>query len=783
VGRTLADPVAGIDAAAVVTFALGLGANLAIFSVVDRLMFRPLPYAEPHRLVQIHDRALLPPNPFAALPHHVARELMERSSSFDGLAYASVDRETERLKELGDTPVRLALASDNLLDVLRVPLVIGHIQSGQAGGDEWPMLLTYETWRNAFGSRPDAVGTRIGPYRVAGVLPRDFLLPSSALAEIHAVILEPNSLRESRDPRMLTVAPVARLRPDVTVAEAQAEADVLYQQITSPEAVRTRAPRLIVQPLQQGIFFLYRTPLWLVVGTGAIVLLAACVNLGTLLLARSRVAERARAIRVALGAPFSHLLAGTVIETLLICLSGTAIALTVCVWTQQVLLAVVPPSFRGFATSALDLRLVLLSAAVTIVVALVASLAPAWHARQTDVLATLDKQTRTAAAKLRGGGVLLVVQAAFGVVLVAGAVLTVGSYFSLAAGGKGWVRDDLFQLHVQHGGAGAGGDDKGRVLRVVETVESAPGVMAAAAANRRPFDNFGLIRDQWKALGHEGGAWGVTAGLFSAMGMSLRAGRTFSPDEVARKALVIVLNETAVSRLWPGVDPAAAVGRTVRTTDGERLVVGIVGDIQRYPGETPVAGMYLPLTADEMRMSQSAVEVLVRVEPGRRPDVALTKQRLDEQFGVTGLEPARRVSDMLAPWFERPRFLAALMGSFALIALTLAALGVFAMSSFDASRRRNEMAVRVTLGATRRHLGRLILKGVVGPVAAGSVLGVVAAWWAARFLEGLVSGMHVQDVRIHGAVALLLVVVAAAAGWLPARRASRADPAEILKSN
>jgi predicted permease len=763
-----------------------MGANLAIFSVVDRLMFRPLPYAEPQRLVQIHDRALSSPNPFASIPQYVARELMLRASSFDGFAYAGVSRETDRIDELGGAEVRLAWASDNLLDLLGVRPVLGYVRV-DASGPEPALFLTYATWLDVFGGKPDIVGTTVKAdfrYRIAGVLPRGFLLPSSQLVgEIDAVVLEPNRLNEAANPGMVINAPVARLRRGITMEQAQAEADVLYQQITASEAPRMRAPRLFVQPLQQGIFFLYRSPLWLVVGTGGIVLLAAGVNLTTLLLARTRASERTRAIHLALGASVRQLLSTTLLETLLICGAGAALAMIVCAWTQQLLLSVVPPAFRGFATSPIDGRLVLLSLSVTVLVSLAASLAPAWHARRTDVLQTLDRQTGSAVSRLRGGSSLLALQAAFGVVLVAGAVLTVGSYLSLITRSSGWEVDDLFQINVSHDGGADRDQDKRHVLQVIETVESTPGVIAAGAANRRPFDRFGLIQDQWKALGRQGAAWGVSAGLFSAMGMSIRAGRVFTHDEVARKELVAVLNETAVTTLWPGVDDVGAVGRTVRTLDGERLVLGIVGDIQRYPGETPIAAMYLPISADEMRMSQSAVEVLLRVERGHQPDLSLINARLDDRFGRDALPPARRVSDMLAPWFERPRFLAALLGSFALISLILAGLGVFAVSSFDAARRRHEMAVRVTLGATRRHLRQLILRAVVRPVVIGSTLGLLGAWWSVRLVEGLVSGIPLHDARLHIGVAVFFVTVAALAAWLPARRAAHADPSEILRSN
>ena len=649
------------------------------------------------------------------------------------------------------------------------------------------VLLTHQTWLDHFGGRTDVVGTTVRSgvgYRIAGVLPVDFVWPSPALTEkVHIVVLEPNEFDEHRDPRVLSVAPLARLRPDVSLAQAQAEVDILYGQIGTPETVRTRAPRVIVQPLQRGLYFLHSRALWVVIVTGGLVLLAAWVNLVTLLTARARVAERARAIRVALGASSSHLFRTALLESALICGAGAGLAVLVCLWTQPVLLAVVPPMFRGFAASPIDTRLLWLSCGLTSLVALMATFACGVRARRDDAAGILGGHVRGADRRLRGGATLLAAQAGFGVVLVAAAVMTVGSYAALVTNDDGWTPEHLYRLDVSHGGEGPGGRNKVRVLRVVEVVSSVPGVIAAGTANRRPFDSYGLIVEQWRALGHEGGAWGVSAGLFPAMGMSVRAGRVFSPAEVDRKELVAVLNETAVRRLWPSDDPAEAIGRQIRTLDGPRVIVGVVGDMRRYPGEVPVAAMFLPLTADEMWMSQSTVEVLVRLEPGGRLDRALVKARLDEAFDREGLPPPASVESLLAPWFERPRFLAAVLGGFAVIALSLSALGVFALSSFDAARRRREMAVRLTLGATRGHLGRLIVGSAIRPVVAGSALGMFVTWWAARLVEGLVVGVDVRDIRVQVAVSILMVVVSAAAAWLPARRAAGADPSSLLRTS
>jgi predicted permease len=777
----------GTTAAAVLTVALGIGVNVALFSVVDRLMFRPLPYAQPHRLVQLHDRAVSGSGTerFAVLSQSVAQYLRDHATSFEDVAYAGVGHFERRVKGLGDEPVTFGYASGNLLRLLGIRLVAGQIPDGDVDGPGQPVLLTTPVWQAHFGSRPDAVGAAVGPYRIIGVLPPDFLLPSSNLTErIHGVVLERSQLDGDPNPRVLVSAPVARLRSDVTVQQAQAEVDVLFGQMPAPPNVGIPPRKPVVQPLQEGLYFLYRTNLWLVVLSGAAGLLIACVNLSTLLLARSRSAETVRAIRLALGASPGRIVAGTAIEAILISTAGAALAIVVCVWSHQAVLAVMPAMLRGFSVSPVDTRLLALSVAATLTAGLAASIAPAWHARRTDTIVALQVAGKSGGRRLRGAGPLLATQAGFGVLLVVGAAVMVANYVGMVTTDSGWNLDDLYVLNVNHGHQPKAPPPavKARVQQVVETIEMAPGVVAAGAANRRPFDAYGLIDDVWETLGHRGGTWGVTANLFDAMGMSLRAGRFFTREEVSRKGLLTVLNEKGVRALWPDTTSAEALGRRVRTADGERLVIGVIADVRRYPGETPVAGMYVPLTADEMNMSQSTIEVLIRMAPGQRPDLATIKQRLDERFGVSALRPPQMIAQMLSPFYDGPRFLAVLFGTLAAIALALAAIGVFALAAFDVARRRHEMAVRVTLGATQGDLRRLIQQGVLRPVLVGSAAGLIGAWWAAQFAQALVIDIDVHHPVRFAAVAGLFAAVASLAAWLPVRRAARTPPADVLRA-
>lgn len=526
----------GLTIAAVLTCMLGVGANIALLSVVDRLMFRPLPYAEPHRLVQLHDRTMAVANPFASLPQLVGREIKERSSSFDDIAHASVAMSPRVVAGLGDAPVVLASGSDNLLPLLGVRLLLGDHPAGtnpRRRGPH-PLLLTADTWRTRFGGRADVLGTPLASeegitYEVAGVLPPDFLLPSSDFAErIAGLIIQTNRLDEPPSPGQLIVAPVARLRSGVSLAQAQAEVDVVYAQVPPP-AAGTRAVRVVVQPLQQGLYFLYGPQLRLVVLAGAIVLLLACVNLSALLLARNRWAERSTAIRLALGASSRRVFAASAFEALLVCAAGGALAIVACLWARHLLLSVVPPIFRGFAVSALDLRLLAAALATTVLMAVAISLAPTWRALRVDAGKALQAGGRSGEGRLRGGSSLLAVQAALGVALVAGAMLTVGSYLRLVLLDTGFVEEDLYVLDVGHGYDPARPQDNAtvRAREVIEIAESMPGVAAVGVVSRRPFGGFGLAAGTWEQWGHSGGTWGFSSGAFAAMGLSLRSGRTF----------------------------------------------------------------------------------------------------------------------------------------------------------------------------------------------------------------------------------------------------------------
>jgi predicted lysophospholipase L1 biosynthesis ABC-type transport system permease subunit len=270
--------------------------------------------------------------------------------------------------------------------------------------------------------------------------------------------------------------------------------------------------------------------------------------------------------------------------------------------------------------------------------------------------------------------------------------------------------------------------------------------------------------------------------VFEAMGTPLVAGRTFSDEDIDVGARVALLNRLGALALWPSDDPAAAVGRGVQLESNRYTVVGIVGDIRRYPGVAPTPSLFLPITSPDARVFQSGALTVFRMSAGASLDRTLLRSRLDDRFPSAGVPAPQPVSQMLAPWMERPRFQAALFASFGVIALLLAAVGLYAVAAFDVARRRHEMGVRLTLGATGRDLRRLVIRAAVSPVLIGSTIGLLVTWWAAQFLQAFLFEVDARDPWTYGLVALTLVATAVVAAWLPARRAARTDPAMVLRS-
>ena len=772
---------------AALTFALGIGINVAVFSTVDRMLFRPLPYGRADELALLGEYSRGDAQPSGTMSALVVSEVRRQVSSIVDLATTG---DAPRFAPGPDAPPDLALitTSWNMLRVLQVAPVLGRdFQEGDAQARRRVVLLKHEVWQARFGGATDILGKPLwdGANRaeIVGVLPAGFVHPPTLFdPRSDGLVLDPAAFDEPSSPAARETPPTVRMRRGLTRAAVEAELTGLTARLRQTgilSATGTAEYRLM--PMRDAMFGRYETYLWLVVGAAALVLMMCCVNLASLLLVRGRSREQVVAMQLALGASPARLVGTALVECLILSAAGGVLALAVVGFTQASIMSLLPPTFTRHAESLTDMRVLLFSIAGATLCAMVAGLVPSVRAARVDVLPVLQRGPgRGGSARLRGGASLLVIEAAVGVLLVSGAAMTARSLIGLLRtdlgfepAGLHYVRmsfppppdkDSAVQLH--------------RYLGALDAIRRLEGVHAAAAADilpiigAAPMTGFGT-RDR------RGARWQVTAGFFETMGMQLLAGRTFGNGDLHDGANVVVLSESGATLLWPGRSPASGVGQLVALPDEPpRHVIGVVSDVRgSYAGE-PRPSLYLPVTPTGFRFLMFAVRTA--------PNGSLPVAGLRSQAQVLGADPSGVISNpiatRLASGVLNEKFRTVLFGTFGVIALLLAAVGLYAIASFEVSRRRSEMGVRLTLGALPADVRRLMLVSAVQPVAAGHAIGLVAAWWAGAFLQEFLHQVDARDPWTLAGVAVVLTITAILAAWLPAHRASRIDPAQVLRS-
>jgi putative ABC transport system permease protein len=688
---------------------------------------------------------------------------------------------------------------EELLALLGVRVVAGRGFSPEDSQSKTTeLLISWETWQGRFGGAADAVGRLAGAgsnaYEVVGVLPRGFFIPASGSdGRIDAFYLTPSPRRgdDNRDWGIADPA-IARLKPGVSIEQARAEVAVIAADLARRSAAtgtRVVAPeRVKVNSLQAGMFLLHRPYILMIAVAVGLVLLLASVNLTVLVIARLQARQRETAIRASLGASRSRLARVVGLECLIVCLTSAGVAVLVCRLTQEAIFAVVPPGLQAFTVPVFDVRLLGLTAGLTALGAVVAAAMPAWQLTRANVAAILARgDNLRRPSRLPAGSALLAIEAALGVLLVAGAVVTVRSFAGMVLKHPGFVADDLYVMSTSAGWQSRWPmsepwrDDRAPFM--LQLVRTLPGVRQVGVGTGVPTEGNAGTDEFWKARGRYGSEFGITAGYFEALGTQLRAGRSFSENETSSVADVAVLTEAGVRALWPGKPIAQVVGQTFTYLDGSiKIVVGVVADFNRVPGESPDPILFLPYGTHGLGVGTSNVYVPLRMHPGVRPDLAEINRRLQTAWGRGSGAGIDYVPDTLAPWLRQPRFQAVLFGALAAISLVVAAVGLFAVASFESARRRFEMGIRLALGATKGQVLNVVLRAAVRPVLVGVVAGVIATWWAAQFVQSFIFEVDARGAETLVFVSVVLVLTAIGAAWQPARRAARTDPAVVLKT-
>jgi putative ABC transport system permease protein len=765
---------------AALTFALGIGVNLAIFAAVDRLLFRSLPVPSSRELVLLRVCDPASGRCGTSFPDAVVRE-SGRLTTLGEMAVISFSNSYQATPIPGEAPpIRLMEATPNLLRTLGVKLAAGRDISDEEARDKTTVaLLTYESWERRYQRDPSAIGRRIGtaakPVVIIGVLPHGFVSPSWS-------VIDPDWDGYVLSTDTSVMAPIARLRPGQTLESAQAEVSALVtalgRQVLSANAKpNTPLPFIKVDRLETKVFERFTQYAWLVVGAAGLVLFMACANLSGLLLARGRSRERDAALRTALGASARRVMFASLIETAIVCAGGALVAMVVLGWSSRGLAAIVPAIFARYMEHVTDLRIVAITLGVSAICAMIAGLWPGARAARVDAITILQRTGGGHRPRLRGGRSLLAVQAALGMVLVLGAVTAVRSFAVLATEDVGYDAQDLYLVRASNRAPQA--EQLSQYASMMDVTATMPGVVGTGGSDSVITNGARPMRALAPDRSIPGGRFEVSAGYFQTLRSRLIAGREFTREEVEARVPVAMLSPEGLAAVWPGVRAEAAVNRVLALAgDTPRTIVGIAPRLfHNARGETAEPALYVPLGTEPRFYS----EWVMRMSPGVAPPTSAIRERIVALTGAARVE-VQSVSGALEPSLKEPRLRAILLGALGGCALLLAAAGLYALAAFEVSLRRYEMGVRLTLGASTRRIQRQVILGAVRPVVTGALGGIVLAWWAGKFLQTFLYQVDARDPWTLALVALMLVVTAAAAAWLPARRASRVDPAVVLRA-
>jgi putative ABC transport system permease protein len=774
----------GFTTVAVLTLACGIGTTVAVFSLADGMLFRPLPFRDPDRLVLIHgfDRTA------GQAYSRVLRVDGERlAAHHGGLAGMATQVDQENLTWTGPEgieSIRLTAWTPNVLDLLGVGAHIGRaLQQGDASIEPRPAMLTYDAWRQRFGEDPGVVGRTFRydqrAVQIVGVLPRRFIYPAQGrIGGGELLTLSSLPASEANDPRAGLFTPVARLRPHVSIAQAQAEADVLIRQgaLQFPETARDRAVR--IAPLQFALFELGRPVLWLLVMAAAGVLLVACANLATLLISRSAVRAREIGIRAAIGAGRGRIIRQLFVEALVLGGLGGAVALLLG-WFAFRWLSLYAPTHYRLLPDALDARTLAFTAMVSIAASVLFAVLPALALSRGDVSVSIRDRPhlRRTGGLMKAGGPLVALEVALGLILFAGTALTVNSLIRMRTVDLGFDAARLLPLSVGLGNRYPTPPARYDLFdQLLQSVRRLPDAEAAGGIDVLPWSGARPMRGLRKSGTPFVGVWTITPGYFRAAAVPILQGQDFTEDDVRGNAAVAIVSEATARLLWPA---GPALGQLLEADgDRRRRVIGVVKDVRAGYGGTAEAAVYWPVTREGFR----AMTVVARTSGDAGTFGAAMRTaalQLDRKVLVNRPAP---VSLMLDRTLASARFETLLFSMFGVLALIVAAIGVYGLTAFWVGSRMQEMGVRMALGASHRALKSLVLRQAALPLFAGIVGGLFGAFVLTRRLESLLYGITPHDPATFVAVVLILAGAGLLAAYVPARRAASVDPIVTLRA-
>ncbi len=790
----------GFTIIAAITLALGIGANTAIFSVVDAVLLRPLPFKNPEQLVSLWGYGVQEPEAKYVFSFPDFLEYKSRGQSFSAMATYTragavlFGAETQELEGLAITP--------EIFDVLGTQPMIGRAYTMDEGkvGAAPVVILTQGIWKRAFNSNPAIVGQQINlsgkSHTVLGVMPSGWKFPVQDERIDYVTPLEPlvASSLPRRGAQFLTV--VARMKPGVQFNQANAEVKTIGGQLSQeyPDSNGTRSARLI--PMHEDIVGDVRPALLILLGAVAPVLLIACANVANLLLARAATRSREIGIRTALGASRTLIVRQLLAESFLLALVGGFAGLVLAWWGVDVLSALGPKGVPRLAEIRIDLTVCAFTFVIAIVSTLAFGLVPALQVSRPDVSQALQQGAKGSTGGLHSNRVraaLVVSQVSLSLLLLAGAGLLIRSFFNLRGTDPGFNPSRVVVLDLSIPRIRYPEPDQQRLFydRLVPKLRALPGVEELGGVNPLPFSgnsrasSFNINGQPPPAPGMNGpdaSHLTVMPGYFEAMRIPVRNGRTFTDRDNKDAPLTLVVNEAFARTYFPNVNP---IGQRI-TMDAEALeertvheIVGVVGDAHHDELSTkPGPEMYVPHAQDPERHTNFTIRTAAENMSGLEAAVRRAVHEIDSEIYVAQLKP---MEEFLSAGLAQPRFNMMLLGVFAGVAMLLAAVGIYGVIAYSVTQRTREIGIRMALGAQKADMLQMILRQSLSLVAIGLVLGVLGSLAATRLMKTMLFGVGATDVSTYLLVVGLLSLAAFLASYIPARRAMRVDPMVALR--
>jgi len=791
----------GFTLIAVITLGLGIGANTAIFSVVNAVLLNPLPYREPDRLMRFWETNPLKHWTQATVAPANLLDWQQQSQSFTEIAaYIGSDKKGPTLSgwelNAGDEPERVQglLVTGNLFAVLGADAQLGRTLREEETweGQHAVVVLSYGLWQRRFGSDPKVVGQKItlnGRTReIVGVMPPGFYFPSKE-AELWAPMgWNRNQLTHVRRPHFLRA--VGRLKPGVTMPQAQAEMKAIAARLEAQYPDTNTRMGVGLGPLKEWIVAEVRLPLVVLLVAVAFVLLIACTNVANLMLARAQARAREVAIRSALGAGRLALVRQLLTESLLLAFVGGAVGLMLALWFKDLLVAFSPGDIPRLDELRLDWRVLGFTLGATLLTTLLTGLAPALQSSKPRLASTLKEGGQKGASgqgnRLRSA--LVVAEVALALMLATGAGLMIRSFLRLRVVDPGFDSHNLLTLKVRLPAARY--KDHGQMqaffAQAEERIRSLPGVTEVGSTTMPPLGGYKWTSD-FTIEGRSPDDYGrevrhkeVTVGYFRTLGLPLLGGRFFSESDTAESRPVIVINNTFARRYFAGQDP---IGRRLKfgkpsEPDAWQTVIGIVGD-EKQDGLG--AEVKPEIYQSSLQSPQDAMTIVTRTSVDPRTLIGPVREQLRALDRSLPVYEVKTIREVLEESLARERFVTLLLVVFAALALVLAAVGVYGVMAYSVAQRTHEIGVRVALGAQNRDVLKLVLWQGTRLTLTGVGSGVVASLALTRLMGRLLFGVSATDPATFVAIAFLLTVVALLACYVPARRATKVDPMVALR--